>query len=69
MAVLLLFGACCRHFDHTVFLYAPDGNLCDCPSSSCQNVQDWPMWKNWNQQADWAKWAAIQMWTDFVNGI
>ena len=68
VALLLLFGACCRHFDHTIFVYAAQCESCQCPSQGCKSVRDRAMWQTWKQQAQGAKTEAIQVWDGFRKG-
>ena len=65
VATMLLFGACCRHFDHTVFVYAPDCYICGCPSWCCDSVRSETMWLIWKERAAAAKNEAIQLWHHF----
>ena len=64
VAVLLLFGACCREFGHTVFLHAPHCTICGC-SHCCPHATTPRMYEAWHDQAERAKKDAIAMWRSF----
>ena len=68
VATMLLFAACCRHFQHTVFVYAPGCDICTCPSWYCENVKSDAMWLVWIQRAAAAKNEVIQLWRDYRDG-
>ena len=65
VAVLLLFGACCREFEHTVFLHAPHCNICGCSHWNCYYTTTREMYEAWHGQAEVAKKNAIAMWRSF----
>ena len=66
---MLLFAACCRFWNHTVFTYAPEAFICGCPSWQCKSLRGVAnpsgMWKYWNWQAESAKNDALAMWAGF----
>jgi len=68
VATMLLVAACCRHFDHTVFVYAPDCDICRRPSWFCDSVRSETMWLIWKERAAAAKNEVIQLWRDYRDG-
>ena len=71
MAVMLLFAACARRYNHTVFCYAPEAAICGCPERSCRYLQgldhEAMRYARWNRQAEDAKAKAELMWDKFTS--
>ena len=68
--MMLLFAACARRCNHTVFCYAPEARICRCPAKSCESLRQLDnaamRYALWNRQAEDARAKAELMWDAFM---
>ena len=58
LAFMLLFARCCRSYNHVVYHYALDADICGCPGVYCRSLQWMTDLERVNWQAHWDSRAA-----------